>query len=503
MKSTSHRFCPLAILFSIMLLVAGACQDDDDNGLQIPSGTRAEQTADSIFLYARELYRWYDALPDYTTVNPRQYVAGGDNIENLQRELFALTQYATNPATGQPYETSARPGQPKYSFLQYVSDASPTGRANAGPLNESIYGFGLETAVLSTGELYIRQILPGSPAATAGLYRGQHIITVNGQAIDIQSNEDLENIRKAWINPSLTITVHGQEQEIILSQASYTADPVSTHMLLDAPDGTTGYLVLNSFPPLAAAQASLDNVFAIFATAGITHLIIDLRYNAGGYTETAEYLLGLLAPTRLQGAVLYTEHYNALLQQRQAPILTRQRLLDANGNAILYKGRYATYADVDYSPEANTYTLAKHGSLETITDVTFITTAETASASELVIHALRPHLRIRQVGTTSYGKPVGFFPVTIDQYMLWMPTFNITNATGDGDYYNGLPPDIVASDDVTHNFGDPQEASLATALSHTGSSRLPSGTTLQHPQTINTTPRHTGLIETRRTLTRN
>jgi C-terminal processing protease CtpA/Prc len=324
---------------------------------------------------------------------------------------------------------------------------------------------------------------------------------VNGEAIDIQSDEDLDKIRKAWINPSLMITVHGQEA--VLSQTSYPADPVSTYTLLDTPEGTAGYLVLNSFPPLTAAQASLDNAFAAFATAGITHLIIDLRYNAGGYTETAEYLLGLLAPTRLQGAILYTEHYNILLQQRQAPILTRQRLLDANGNAIPYKGRYATYADVDYSPEANTYTLTKHGSLETITDVTFITTAETASASELVIHALRPHLRIRQVGTESYGKPVGFFPVTIDQYMLWMPTFNITNATGNGDYYNGLPPDIVASDDVTHDFGDPQEASLATALSHTGSSRLPAGAMLQRPQTINATPRHTGLIETRRTLTGN
>jgi carboxyl-terminal processing protease len=503
MKSTSHRFCPFAILFSIVLIVAGACHDDNDNSLQIPPGTRAEQTADSIFLYARELYRWYDALPDYTTVNPRQYVAGGGNIENLQEELFTLTQYAINPATGQPYETSALPGQPKYSFLQYVPDATSTGRASATPPSKSVYGFGLETAARSTGELYIRQILPGSPAATAGLHRGQHITAVNGEAIDIQSNEDLEKIRKAWISPSLTITVHGQEQEIILSQAGYTADPVSTHMLLDTPEGTAGYLVLNSFPPLAASQASLDNAFAVFAKAGITYLIIDLRYNAGGYTETAEYLLGLLAPTHLQGAILYAEHYNALLQQRQAPILTQQRLLDANGNAIPYKGRYATYADVDYSPEANTRTLTKHGSLETITDITFITTPETASASELVIHALRPHLRVRQVGTTSYGKPVGFFPVTIDQYVLWMPTFNITNATGDGDYYNGLPPDIVASDDVTHDFGDPQEASLATALSHTGSSRLPAGTTLQRPQTINTTPRHTGLIETRRTLTGN
>jgi C-terminal processing protease CtpA/Prc len=501
MKSTSHHVRPLAILFSSMLLVVGACQDDDDNGLQIPSGTRAEQTADSIFLYAREVYRWYDALPDYTTVNPRQYVAGGDNIENLQKELFALTQYAINPDTGLPYETTALPGQPKYSFLQYEPDASPTGRASATSRSNSVHGFGVETAVLNTGELYIRQTLPGSPAATAGLHRGQQITAINGEVINIQSNEDLEKIRKAWINPSLTITLQGQE--VTLSQARYTADPTSAHTLLDTPDGTTGYLALNSFPPLTAAQASLDNAFTAFTTAGITHLIIDLRYNAGGYTETAGYLLGLLAPTRLQGTVLYIEHYNMLLQKRQAPILTRQRLLDATGNAIPYKGRYATYADVDYSPEANTYTLAKHGALETITDITFITTAETASASELVIHALRPHLHVRQVGTTSYGKPVGFFPITIDQYLLWMPTFNITNATGDGDYYNGLPPDIVASDDITHDFGDPREASLATALAHTGSSRLLVGTALQRPQTVNTTPRHTGLLETRRTLTGN
>lgn len=482
-------------MFSMMLFVMGACQDDD-TGLHILRGTRVEQTADSLYLYARELYLWYDALPEYTAFDPRQYVAGGSSLENLHTELFALTQYAIDPTTGAGYETSSTPGQPRYSFIQYTGDASSTGRVQATPVNHSVYGFGLETAALRTGELYIRQILPGSPAATAGLHRGQQITAIQGEPVTIRSDEDLEKIRKAWLQPSLKITIQGQE--ISLAQGSYTADPISTHTLLS--DGTTGYLALNAFPPLTEARASLDRAFAVFATAGITHLVIDLRYNAGGYSETAGYLLGLVAPTRLQGAILYIEHYNTLLQQGRAPILAQQRLLDANGNAIPYKGRYATYADVDYSLRANTYTLAKQGSLETVTDVTVITTAETASASELVIHALRPHLRVRQVGTRSYGKPVGFFPVTIDQYRLWMPTFKITNAAGDGDYFDGLAPDIVASDDVTHDFGDPREASLAAALASPDNSRLPAGSALQLPRSISPTPRYGGMIETRKRL---
>jgi carboxyl-terminal processing protease len=500
MKSTFHLFSLHAILLSMMLLAAGACQDDA-SGLQIPPGTRIEQTADSIYLYARELYLWHDALPDYTTFSPRHYVTHGGTLENFQDELFHLTQYPINSATGQQYETSTVPGQPKYSFIQY--NASPAGRTSAASPGNTLHGFGLETAALGTEALYIRQILPGSPAAIAGLHRGQQITAVNGKAVDIQSNEGLEIMRKAWINSTVTLSVQGIEQEITLLQAGYTADPISTYTLLRTPEGPIGYLALNAFPPLASAQASLDNAFAAFAPAGITRVIIDLRYNGGGYLETAEYLLGLLAPSRLQGVVLYTEQYNALLQQHRAPILAHQRLLDAAGNAIPYQGRYATYADVDYSPQANTYTLTKHGALESVTDVTVITTAETASASEFVIHALRPHMRVHQVGTTSYGKPVGFFPVTIDQYMLWMPTFNITNADGDGSYYNGLAPDIPAADDITHDFGDPQEASIAAALTHTSNSRLAADGTHPPPQIINKVHRHTGLIETRATLRKN
>lgn len=420
----------------------------------------------------------------YATFNPRQYVTGGGNIENLQDELFALTQYAIHPTTGQGYETSATPGQPKYSFIQYATGTSPTSRASAAPLDNAAYGFGLETAVLSTGELYIRQILPGSPAAAAGLHRGQQIIAMNGEAVDIRSNEDIDKIRKAWINPSLTLTIQGNEQDVSFVQASYTTDAVSTYALLDTPGGSTGYLALNAFPPLAAAQPSLDEAFAGFATAGITHLVVDLRYNAGGYLETAEYLLGSLAPTRLQGAVLYIDHYNTLLQQGAAPILACQRLLDANGHAIPTMAATPRMPMLTIHPGQITYTLTERGPLETITDVTVITTAETASASELVIHALRPHLRVRQVGTTSYGKPVGFFPVTIDQYMLWMPTFNITNATGDGGYYSGLAPDIAALDDVTHDFGDPRKVSLAAALTPIGNRRLPSDGVLPQPQTV-------------------
>jgi carboxyl-terminal processing protease len=93
-----------------------------------------------------------------------------------------------------------------------------------------------------------------------------------------------------------------------------------------------------------------------------------------------------------------------------------------------------------------------------------ITTRASASASELVINALRPFIPVVIIGDRTYGKPVGQYQVNFCDKMLAPVSFTVRNANGEGDYFEGLAPDCLATDDIQHELGDPEEASLREAM---------------------------------------
>ncbi|HPV57934.1 MAG TPA: S41 family peptidase, partial [Tenuifilaceae bacterium] len=104
--------------------------------------------------------------------------------------------------------------------------------------------------------------------------------------------------------------------------------------------------------------------------------------------------------------------------------------------------------------------------------VTFITTQGSASASELLINGLKPFLDVTLVGEKTHGKPVGMYTFTFnDPSIDWafVPIcFTMRNANNEGDYYDGIPVNINAADDITLPFGDVNEASLNAALLNIG-----------------------------------
>jgi carboxyl-terminal processing protease len=228
------------------------------------------------------------------------------------------------------------------------------------------------------------------------------------------------------------------------------------------------------FSTLTNSKADFDLAFSEFSTAGVTDLIIDLRYNGGGYVNTAQYLINQIAPASANGKVMFAEHYNGLMQANGATILANQPLLDANRKVQYQNGKMVTYADVNYSVAANTELFAKAGPLNngnTISNVVFIVSGNTASASELVINSLRPYMNVKLVGTKTYGKPVGFFPITIEnKYEVYYSLFQTKNSLGQGDYFDGLVPNVPFTDiredldDPRNNFGDPQEYYTSVAL---------------------------------------
>lgn len=230
--------------------------------------------------------------------------------------------------------------------------------------------------------------------------------------------------------------------------------------------GTTkvAYLALNGFPLLSDIKTALDSKFAAVAQDAPSIMIIDLRNNPGGYVETAAHIANLIAPNSANGKLMYTERFNSRLQNANARILQFQPYLDSSGKPVQYQGRAATMADVDYSEKANSVYFSKEGSLTSLRTLYFIVSGTTASAAELLISALKPYISCVLVGERSYGKPVGFFPIHIDQYSLYLASFSLHNAEGWGDYYNGMEPDISVPGLANGDQGNPTEPALKAVL---------------------------------------
>lgn len=432
------------------------------------TGTTLDLIRDSIFLYAKEAYYWNDGLPDYATFKPRSFT-GSDDITALQNEVDAISQYKINPTTGKPYEYyAASPGSAKYSF---IDDGSVSAELNG------VKGdFGFAPIYNDNNDLRVRYVYPNSPADLAGIKRGYQITSINSRtALTYDGNGgsgvNLNFVINAYAN-SNTITMILKKPDatnitVTLNVATYTINPVILHKVIDQGAGKkVGYIVFNSFTSAANATPKLNEAFAEFQTAGITDLVVDLRYNGGGYVSTAEYLSNLIAPASKSGSLMYSSYFNSILTGGKASILKNQVRKDPK------TGEIYNYSQFDYSVTGNAVNFSKTDvpySL-TLSHVFFIVTGSTASASELTINNLRPILDVRLIGTTSYGKPVGFFDIDINKYQMYIPNFETKNSANQGGYYSGMTPETADYpgkkdfDDVTKDFGDPTEGLLAHAL---------------------------------------
>lgn len=456
-----------AICYNLfILLLLSACNKHDDGGVLDPpitpsEGSRSELSLDSLYLYASQTYLWYDALPDYTELNPRKYAGSTDDLTALKQELFELVQYKTNPETGKPYEYAIGTNQGKYSFVEAGNVI--TGQQGTVSLEGQGDDFGLELSVVNNKEVYVRYVNASSPAWQAGLTRGCRVTMMNGAKVSV--NPTILN--SALAQASISLTVQKTDGSIVmvkLGRASYASSPVLKNTIINNGSKIIGYIAFARFSRLSGVQDELEAAFSAFAEAGVEDIIIDLRYNGGGYVETAEYFANLIVPSKITGEVMYAEAFNPLMQSGKASVLKSIPYLDNNRQQVFVNGHAATYFDVDYSLSGNTRKYSKKGSLQTAKNVAFIVSGSTASASELLINSLRPFLNVKLVGSKTYGKPVGFFGIGIDKYSVYLTQFKSTNARGEGDYFDGFTPDISAADDVTHDFGDLNEVAISKAV---------------------------------------
>jgi len=474
------------VVFLLTLCSVGFVSCKKKEPTPTPSTDRANLSRDSIFLYAKQMYLWNDALPTYDAFNPRKYTSLSTDFKNYEKELIDLAQYKINPSTGRPYEYYLNGTDSKYSYISDLANKNPTAyipeKKSVVDLEGNGNDFGVKlTKYLQdpdpTFVLFVTGVYQNSPADKAGMVRSDRIDKINGRTIGGNINTDSQYINTVF-DGTADVVLEGVRYKngsadasftVTLKKASYKSSPIYSKKVFTAGSKKIGYLAYARFSALSNSKPEFDAAFSEFNTAGVTDLIIDLRYNGGGYVNTAQYLINQLAPASANGKVMFAEHYNSLMQAGGATILANQPFLDANNKIQYQNGKIITYADVNYKVESNTEVFQKAGPLNTannITNIIFIVSGNTASASELVINCLKPYMTVKMVGSKTYGKPVGFFPIKIEnKYEVYYALFQTKNSLGQGDYFDGFTPDIVDEfDDPRNNFGDPMERYTAVAI---------------------------------------
>lgn len=491
MKSTTFKHLFKSVLW-VMLCLASCKKDNPTtdnppdqggNTKQTPTTDRVELTNDSIFLYAKEIYYWNDKLPSYDTYEPRQYTTGGTDLAKYERNLLDLVTYSG-------YEYIEGQDYPKFSYIEDISDNNGL---SAGIRNltsgVNLQGEGNDIGIYHIGaygpenetsfKVFIKAVYPGSPAAKAGLTRGASITKIGSREIGNDWEGDVPFLNQLLNDPS-SIHLEGEKAgggtfNVDLVKEEYESSPIYKDTVLQVGGKSIGYLAYARFSDGDNSNDVLNAAFDKFAAGNVGDLVVDLRYNGGGYVETAEYLANLIAPAGTSGT-MFVEHYNSQMQEGKAAILQNQPVRNSNGDIV----GTGTYADFGYDVQTNTRAFAKKGALTGVKNIIFLVSGATASSSELLINSLRavPTLTVKIVGTTTYGKPVGFFPVRLEgKYDLYLSSFSTKNANEQGDYYNGFKPgtDIEGTEMIDEldqdkdnfsdsDFGNTDELYLAEAL---------------------------------------
>lgn len=205
---------------------------------------------------------------------------------------------------------------------------------------------------------------------------------------------------------------------------------------------TIGYAVYDQFQ----TNADIRSLAVKFKNAKVKELILDLRYNPGGYVSTC---------TELASFILPSQHLGKLYQQQRF-----------NNKLTAEKSKLRGGLGVDSIYLYSTDWFEKWGL--NLNRMIILTTKSTASASESLIIGLRPYMKVITIGTTTCGKDVGSYTIADNnyKYQLQPITFKYYNANNESTPTTGIVPDIYVEDDLDHQRGDTNEALLKAAIEY-------------------------------------
>ncbi len=425
MKTIQNLVLVLAILFAFTY-----CKKDDPTPPVEPDKEEAPELTQKVNEFIEEvmgdIYLW------------------ADNIPNID------TRYEFD---SKAYFDKLLDTEDKWSFL--TDDVVALEGSFEGV--EKSYGWSLAFGRFSnTNDIFalVEYVYPNTPAAEAGLKRGDFIMEMSGSPITDDNYMDLLNgndltitlgvIGDAGVSPGGTVSLTAQELQL---------NPVVISKIVEHGGKKVGYLFYAQY--IANYNESLDTAFQHFADAQVDDVVLDLRYNPGGGTVAAQHLCSSLAPLDAVNT--------------EATLVTFQ-----------WNNKYQTYWEEHNVPQQLKIQFVDDVQVKLgLSRLYVLTGSGTASASELTITGLKPYLPVTTIGGTTYGKytaSITFKPEDIYNSASYYEDFKnwglqpivlrYANVQGVTDFKDGFAPDIEVDDELFEAIplGDKNEQLLKAAL---------------------------------------
>jgi C-terminal processing protease CtpA/Prc len=380
-------------------------------------------------------YFWNDKLP------------ASPNFSQKPQDFFSSILYR--------YDASLRPDGDRFSWLQESADelkASLSGESTSTGLEFRLIRY------TSTGDdIYgiVTYVIKGSSAEKAGFKRGDFFTQVNGQKLTVSNYNGL--LYTGTDSKTFTLgTLDGNNQVVsgtvtkLVSPAVLQSDPVYFDTTYVRGDKRVGYLVYHQFIPgpngsnVKTYDQKLEQIFADFKSKGINELVIDFRYNRGGYVSSATQIASLIAKGVTTNSVFFYKEYNKTV----TPDLEKEY-----GKSFFQDNFVSKSQNVGGN----------------LSRVFFLTSTSTASASELVINGLKPFMNTVLIGGKTTGKNVGSITLSDNTKRIkWgiQPIVSrSSNSLRSSEYTAGFQPNVAKTEGaVLYPYGDPRDPLLGEAL---------------------------------------
>jgi carboxyl-terminal processing protease len=290
-----------------------------------------------------------------------------------------------------------------------------------------------------TKRLRVRNVEPLSPVASLGMQRGDTIVSIDAHTpIEVIEGALPAVNTDGVVRTFVLADAAGTQRTLVVHSRLFRMQPVATWQVMDATRGgqpiKVGYLAYNQF--VTYSTSLLGFVTEHMAWAGVSEVVLDLRYNGGGAVITSRDLASMLSGSQTDGATF-------------AKLTFNDKHAEENLN-------------VPFDTAAQRFAQP----IEGLKRLVVITSGGTASASEMLINGLKPYMQVVLLGDRTYGKPYGFVPRSNCGTIFNAVNFETVNAQGVGGYSSGMPVDCPVPDDLDHQMGDPQERRLKAALNY-------------------------------------
>ena len=441
-RMNNRSSLPILLFLSLTTLISCSKKDNDDTAVNLDGEL---EISDFVWQGLNQYYFWQSSVPNLAD----------SKASNSDLYTAFINQ---NPDPDAFFE-SLKSSEDRFSWIEPDYEILENSLQGISASN----GVEFSLSLLANDDPrvigFVRYIVPNSDASSKNIKRGDIFNAVNGVEITTSNYRDLLygdtfSYTLSLVNIENGIPISTGVDVPLTKIENFYKNPIQVEKILDYPDAKVGYLMYNQFVGSDENNNALNNVFANFKAAGISDLILDLRYNRGGAISNCTYLASMITG-QFKDEIFSQQVWNEKLMDywnNEDP----DRLTD------LFVDRISDGTAINSLNMSRVYVL---------------TTSSSASASELLINGLDSHIEVIQIGETTVGKNVGSVTLYdyIDndgtrnpnhKYAMQPIVLKIANSDGFADYTDGLVPDLVQDESILNMgvLGETSDPYLETTL---------------------------------------